>query len=371
MGIRYDSNTKRATNGPMIFFSDPITDICLQEEIRGAVDSGLSFYAYRRPGDTIISFGSSERIVEGIGMPGFVIAPFDPKGTPITIPWKPVTHSSSNTSFSYKFPSHSTSFDSYSKELDAIKDTLNQTGKGKIVAARVICNECRIDTGATFTKLCGLYPSAFVFAFSTPSTGCWIGATPELLLSSSYGQLHTMALAGTRKAGITGDWDTKNIEEQKMVEDFIVDTLIKNGFDPNVGDTYTRQAGNIAHICTPVSADISCSFNIANLKELLSTLSPTPAVCGFPREKALDVIHSYEDHNRGCYGGFCGPYSSLSDFSFHVNLRCALIEQERYAVYVGSGITLRSNKEEEWEETSLKSQTVMKALTSYEQPNTL
>lgn len=60
MGIRYTRNQSRATNGPMIFFSDPSAEIDLMDEIRGAVSSTLSFYAYRRPGDLMVSFGSSE-----------------------------------------------------------------------------------------------------------------------------------------------------------------------------------------------------------------------------------------------------------------------------------------------------------------------
>ena len=70
MGIRFDKDTRRATNGPMIFFSDPSAEISLGEEIRGAIESRLSFYAYRRPGDMMITYGSSEGVVEGIGVPG-------------------------------------------------------------------------------------------------------------------------------------------------------------------------------------------------------------------------------------------------------------------------------------------------------------
>lgn len=78
MSIRFDKDARRATNGPMIFFSDPSAMVSLSEEIRGAIESQLAFYAYRMPGDLMISFGSSEHVVEGIGERGFVIAPFCP-----------------------------------------------------------------------------------------------------------------------------------------------------------------------------------------------------------------------------------------------------------------------------------------------------
>ncbi len=88
MAIRFDKDTRRATNGPMIFFSDPSAEISISDEIRGAIESRLSFYAYRMPGDMIMSFGSSEGVVEGIGQAGFVIAPFLPGNPYLTIPYK-------------------------------------------------------------------------------------------------------------------------------------------------------------------------------------------------------------------------------------------------------------------------------------------
>ena len=79
MGIRYDSGIRRATNGPIIFFSDPSSQEAFAEEIRGAIISNLSFYSYKKPGDLMISFGSSEGYLSGITEPGFVIAPLIPR----------------------------------------------------------------------------------------------------------------------------------------------------------------------------------------------------------------------------------------------------------------------------------------------------
>ncbi|MDE6299788.1 MAG: chorismate-binding protein, partial [Muribaculaceae bacterium] len=72
-----------------------------------------------------------------------------------------------------------------------------------------------------------------------------------------------------------------------------------------------------------------------------------------------------ERNARGCYGGFCGPYRSAEDFTFYVNLRCAQIERERYCIYSGGGITLKSDTEKEWEETELKATTINDSLCKY------
>ena len=368
MAIRFDKDTRRATNGPMIFFSDPSAEISLGEEIRGAINSRLSMYAYRRPGDMMISFGSSECVVEGIGEPGFVIAPFLPSLPYLTIPYKPSHINSKPSTLDTNLSTlnsqlTSTTQSQHETEVVAIREALTKAGGGKVVAARVIVKEERTDPAEIFSNLCLKYPNAFVFCFSTPITGCWIGASPELLLEAHANTLRTMSLAGTRPAGSQEPWDSKNINEQQMVTDFITDTFEKNSLKPAEGTTFTKQAGAVEHICTPISADINPScFNPEMLNRLLRDLSPTPALCGLPRDLAFSLINKYEGFSRGCYGGFCGPFHNACNFTFFVNLRSASIEAERLTLFVGGGITRQSDPLSEWRETELKARTVLEAL---------
>lgn len=356
MGIRFDKDTVRPTNGPMIFFSDPSSELSFSQEIRGAINSGLSFYSYRHPGDLMISFGSSEGFSPGIGTPGFVIGMFDPSLPYITIPYKGTGNCHSDLT-SFTIPEISTSFNEYAVEIKEIKETLLKIETGKTVAARVATFDESIDLGATFFELSRKYPEAYVFCFATPATGCWIGASPELLLEGKNGELSTMALAGTRPSGLQQPWDDKNIEEQEMVKDYIVEVFKRNNLSPEVRDTFTKKAGDIEHICTPVTSSfVRSSLDIENL---LRELSPTPALCGAPRNVALELINKCENFSRGCYGGFCGPFHSVDDFLFNVVLRCAAVDERRFCVYAGGGITVKSKTEEEWEETELKLNTFL------------
>lgn len=362
MGIRFDKDTRRATNGPMIFFSDPSAEISLGEEIRGAIESRLSFYAYRRPGDMMITYGSSEGVVEGIGVPGFVIAPFMPDAPYLTIPYKPVKPFLSQISNSYHCPRYSTTPQEHASEIREIKEVLADITSGKIIAARVCIENRNVDVASTFSELSKRHPDAFVFCFSTPQTGCWIGASPELLLESHQNKLVTMALAGTRAANSSGDWDIKNVEEQNIVTKFIAETFSYHNIPPQIDDTYSRQAGKVEHLCTPISGIPRHPLTAEALTSLLRDLSPTPALCGLPRDIALKVIRKTENFDRGYYGGFCGPYRSPSDFSFYVNLRCCLVEELKYCIFIGGGITLRSNSESEWAETEIKSSTIRESM---------
>jgi len=162
-------------------------------------------------------------------------------------------------------------------------------------------------------------------------TGTWIGASPETLLIKKGDSLISMALAGTRPAGTNGEWDKKNIEEQRIVSCFISDKLIENGFMPHPGNTHTYTAGPVEHIRTVFTARDAVSDKDACLHKALKTafdLSPTPALAGYPRPESMKAIKAYEDFERGYYGGFCGPVTAGGDFSFFVNLRSARIQPE-------------------------------------------
>ncbi|MCH5226589.1 MAG: chorismate-binding protein [Muribaculaceae bacterium] len=349
MGIRYERDSRRATNGPLIFFSIA-KDEAFEEEIRSAFISGLSFYAYRFPNDSMMCYGSSEGYEVGLDHPGFVIGRFEPGLPIITIPYNGAK--SNDTSIeSYEMPDTSTKYEEYSKEVEGIVASLQNHPKSKVVAARVLIKENEFDIAELFYTLCQRFPDAFVFCFSTPATGCWIGASPELLLSGREDNLQSMALAGTRPLGAIGEWDKKNIEEQRIVTDYISDIFKAQNLFPSIGNPQTLATGKIEHICTGISATRDKDFN---LEKMIRALSPTPALCGEPKDFALKKIHEYEKFDRGCYGGFCGPYHSISDFSFNVVLRCASLTERKICLYAGGGITNHSDVESEWKETEMK-----------------
>lgn len=353
MGIRFEKDTRRATNGPLIFFSI-LKDESFEEEIRSAFFSGLSFYAYRFPGDSMMTYGSSEGYLEGMDerKPGFIIGSFSPDKPILTIPYDGIKRSEIKTSL-YKMPCKSTNFEEYSFEVSEIIRDI-QSGKGsKVVAARTILKDTDFDIAEKFYELCRRFPEAFVFCFSTPATGCWIGASPELLLEGREGNLKSMALAGTRTANTSTPWDDKNVREQEIVADYIYAIFKMHNLTAEIGPTFNKVTGKIEHICTPISARIDDKEGF-KLESFLKDLAPTPALCGFPKEFALKEISRLEKFDRGCYGGFCGPFRSLMDFSFNVVLRCASVDERKYCVYVGGGITAKSTVESEWKETALK-----------------
>lgn len=212
-----------------------------------------------------------------------------------------------------------------------------------------------------------LTDSTFRYLCYTPETGVWLGSTPELLLESygAKGEVRTMALAGTRPADDDTPWDGKNIYEQSIVTEFIAETLKAEGLQVETGELCERPFLNIKHLCTMITAR-----GVTDVPALMSELSPTPAVAGYPRDRAIDEINAFETHRRHCYGGYVGVRTG-GDYHAYVNLRCCFMAPVAFAgecfgwlcnLYAGGGIVAGSNEEDEWNETGAKTRGLARIL---------
>lgn len=223
------------------------------------------------------------------------------------------------------------------------------------------------DIELVFRKLLFNYKTAFKYCFYHPKIGFWMGATPEQFLKIDEKKIKTVSLAGTQlSAGLELiKWQDKEIVEQQIVTDYIVNNL--KSFSENVTNTkpYNQQAGNLVHLKTDIQAEIEDRNSIPNI---IDSLHPTPAVCGFPKEQAKQFIHENEGYDREFYAGFLGEWNKdFSTFKEHqsdlfVNLRCMKIENKEVNLYIGCGITKDSNPEKEFIETQNKSLTIKNVL---------
>ena len=262
----------------------------------------------------------------------------------------------------YRVPDCSTNRDTHKNALRILQGNF-ESDRHKVISSTVtvindkIQNPLTLNFSGTINKLCEEMPNACVMVFYTPQSGLWITATPELLLRSSYNpdvlSIETMSLAGTRKADCKDPWDSKNIIEQSIVTEYITQVLKDENFNVRCSLPTTRIAGDIEHICTEIRGDKKSPDPVYDLSRLLSILSPTPALCGFPRDKAYRLISETESFSRSFYGGWAGINNGNGSLSLWVNLRTALICDKIFK-FAGGGITIDSDPDSEWEETRRK-----------------
>jgi isochorismate synthase len=254
----------------------------------------------------------------------------------------------------------------YRKAFEIFKAAIHSNICKKVVLSRryTINRSKQFSSGKTFEMACMAYPDAFVYLCHTPLTGTWCGCSPELLLSAKGLTGQTVALAGTTKISgysETCDWDLKNREEQQLVSDYLEALLQKEGLFFSKDVPYTVKAGKLMHLKTVFDFQIK---NREKLGDLLESLHPTPAVCGYPRKEAYRLIAEKEGYDRSYYSGFTGMLSSTGDTDLYVNLRCMKIEPESLTFFAGGGLLASSDVETEWEETEEKLKTMLSLVQS-------
>ncbi|UPQ78467.1 chorismate-binding protein [Flavobacterium azooxidireducens] len=245
---------------------------------------------------------------------------------------------------------------------DIVQKALNSIQNGnfeKVVLSRKIEIEKKIELIETFSRLANRYPTAFRYLFFHPKIGCWMGATPEQLIKVENNHFETVSLAGTHQKNSFEKWSSKEIQEQQIVTDYILDNLHKEVLSVKVSEPFTVEAGSLVHLKTIISGEV---HSIENTKNIIQNLHPTPAVCGFPKEKALQFISENENYDRKFYAGYLGLWNEEeASANLFVNLRCLEVEENKINIYVGCGITGESNPENEFFETEHKSQ-IMKSI---------
>lgn len=241
-------------------------------------------------------------------------------------------------------------------------ETMHATNLSKVVISRKITLPHKAHPIHTFKQMAARYDSAFCYLFSHPKIGIWLAATPEKLLESQNGNFRTMALAGTQPAN-TSDlyiWGEKERNEQQIVTEVIAQKLQRRIQELHLSEVKTVRAGNIVHLCTDITGQLSITENPF---EIAQVLHPTPAVCGFPDEAAKQFIIENEGYDRAFYCGYCGTVQKeLAAIDFYVNLRCMQIETDSISIYVGGGILKDSDPQSEWDETQNKAQTMFSIL---------
>jgi isochorismate synthase len=257
-----------------------------------------------------------------------------------------------------------TSHETYNNQFEKCLSLMKKNRTQKIVLSRVVSAYKKAENPISeiFRSINQSYPSSFNYLLYTPNSGIWMGATPEKLLRLDEDIASTVALAGTQTRRERPDhkyeWGDKEKLEQKIVVDFVESGIKKHLHgDQLKKHTKTILAAKAAHLETTFKFD---AFHlIEKLNDFLDDLHPTPAVCGFPKLAVLKFIREIEDHDRELYAGFLGPINIHQKTDLFVNLRCLKAKGNSMSLFVGGGLTLESEAQSEWDETSLKAKTLL------------
>jgi isochorismate synthase len=241
---------------------------------------------------------------------------------------------------------------------------IRQGALQKVVLARTqtLALQPGFDPLSLFLQLSQI-PGQFVSLLSSPEEGSWLGCSPELLLALEGEAIHTVSLAGTIPKG--QGWSDKEYREQEWVNTFIRDSLRQLGLE-QVRETPfdTMSIGTFKHLRTHFELHPTPQQHQAGIfGQLLSRLHPSPALCGMPQQAARAFIEAHEGFQRHLYTGYLGHcHIKPGQIRLYANIRCMQLFQDHARLFLGAGITEESDPQSEWQETCLKSRTLLDAL---------
>jgi isochorismate synthase len=260
----------------------------------------------------------------------------------------------------------------WESSVAAAVSLIRQDQLDKVVLAREerLHFDLAISPVATLARLRDADPDATRFALQSGASW-FIGATPERLVRLQDGRVDVTCLAGsiamgrdepeTRHLAARLLASTKDQEEHDIVVQSALDALrdICEDVTPAPDSPRVARARSVQHLETPITARMSRAGHVLDLVE---RLHPTPAVGGYPQDRALAAIRELEAIDRGWYAGPIGWADLHGDGDFAVAIRSALLSGRSASLFAGCGIVADSQPTAEWDETNLKLRPMLAAL---------
>ncbi|MGI9118838.1 MAG: isochorismate synthase [Acidimicrobiales bacterium] len=254
---------------------------------------------------------------------------------------------------------------------DAVIRAVAAIRTGKLVKV-VLAREVVVEADATLAvadivrRLANAAPGAMVYAVDG-----LVGASPELLVSRSGDVVRSHPMAGTTprsgdpaadaRLGASLLASAKDRAEHQITIDMVLDTVLPFcSYVDSEPEPSIVAAGNVQHLASLVEGRLSSPS--ASVLALVAALHPTPAVCGWPRAEALDLIDELEGLDRGRYAGAVGWVDADGNGRFAVAIRGVELDGPRARLLAGNGIVADSDPATELAETRSKLQAVLSAV---------
>lgn len=260
--------------------------------------------------------------------------------------------------------------DDYLAAVATARDAVRAGAMAKAVIARPVLVESDrpIDIHAVLLRLKASFGSSYRFSIDG-----FIGASPELLVGVDGSTVSAHPLAGTTRTTGDAELDSelaaelqaspKNQIEHRAAIEMVRDTLLPYcSYLDWAPEPSIVKVANVQHLGS--QAEGRLSKPAPTVIELVRALQPTPAVGGYPRDAAIDLITGAEGFERGRYGGTVGWVDGSGNGTWAVSLRCAELADDRRSarLVAGGGIVADSEPLAELAETQAKFQAMLSAI---------
>jgi anthranilate synthase component 1 len=231
----------------------------------------------------------------------------------------------------------------------------------QIVLSRQFSQQFRGDEFNVYRALRNINPSPYLFYFDYGRYKLF-GSSPEAQLVIEKGFAKINPIAGTfkrsgndeqdRQLAIDLANDPKENAEHVMLVDLARNDLSRNS--DNVAVETFREVqfySHVLHLVSVVTGKLKDDFNPI---KIFGDSFPAGTLSGAPKFKALELIDSIENSNRGFYGGAIGHIGFNGDINHAIMIRSFLSRNNTLYYQAGAGIVAASVEESELNEVKNK-----------------
>lgn len=163
----------------------------------------------------------------------------------------------------------------------------------------------------------------------------------------------------------------KNRAENVMIVDLIRNDLSRIALPHSVKVSRLFEIQALPHVWQMTSHIEAQTRPHTSLFEVFQALFPCGSVTGAPKIQSMKAIAALEKEARGLYCGAIGVIRPFGHTTFNVAIRTLSLHQQQWSCGIGSGLTISSQWQEEWQEGKDKQQFLYRAQAPFELISTM
>ena len=250
----------------------------------------------------------------------------------------------------------SLSKDEYVNYVERIRNSISDGWVYQVNACRILSNMSDVKSLAgLFSKILQENPSPVASYLQIPGLNI-ASASPELFLSRDGAQIKTSPIKGTQGPN-EGSFGQKDRAENIMIVDLMRNDLgqiCKSGSIQVPRLLSSENHPGLTHLVSDIHGTLKEDVSWSAIFQLLS---PAGSISGAPKSSATQVIKE----NEGVRGPYCGVLGWVESEKAELSVAIRIFWRDNGIHFgTGAGITWSSNALDEWNETVLKADRLIK-----------
>lgn len=244
----------------------------------------------------------------------------------------------------------------YVNYVERIRESISDGWVYQVNACRILSNKSEVNSLAgLFSKILQENPSPLASYLQIPGLNI-ASASPELFLSRKGSEIKTSPIKGTQEPN-KGVFGQKDRAENIMIVDLMRNDLgqvCKSGSIQVPRLLSSEEHPGLTHLVSDIHGTLDDDVSWSAIFDLLS---PAGSISGAPKSSATQVIRD----NEGVRGPYCGVLGWIQSDKAELSVAIRIFWKDQGIHFgTGAGITWSSNALDEWNETVLKADRLIK-----------